>query len=94
MLGNLCAGRFEAIALSEPGAGSDLGAVRTRAVRDGDRFIVNGQKTWITASHLADHLLVLTRTDPNVDKHHGLTVLYLPTSSPGLGIKAIQTMDG
>ena len=55
VVGNLCAGHFEAIALSEPGAGSDLGAVRTRAVRDGDSFVVNGQKTWITAAHLADH---------------------------------------
>ena len=94
VVGNLCAGHFEAIALSEPGAGSDLGAVRTRAVRDGDSFVVNGQKTWITAAHLADHLLVLTRTDPNVGKHHGLTLLYLSTSTPGLDIKAIQTMDG
>jgi len=94
VVGNLCAGHFEAIALSEPGAGSDLGAVRTRAVRDGDRFVVNGQKTWITAAHLADHLLVLTRTDPNAGKHRGLTLLYLATSTPGLDIKAIETMDG
>ena len=63
VLGNLCSGHFEAIALSEPGAGSDLSGVATKAVRDGDRFVVNGQKTWITAAHLADHLLVLTRTD-------------------------------
>jgi isovaleryl-CoA dehydrogenase len=94
VLGNLCSGRFEAIALSEPGAGSDLSGVATRAVRDGDRFVVNGQKTWITAAHLADHLLVLTRTDPNVGKHNGLTLLYLPTDSPGLDIRPIQTMDG
>ena len=94
ILGNLCGGHFEAIALSEPGAGSDLGGVVTRAVRDGDRFVVNGQKTWITAAHLADHLLVLTRTDPNVGKHRGLTLLYLPTDSPGLDIRPIQTMDG
>jgi alkylation response protein AidB-like acyl-CoA dehydrogenase len=55
VVANLCAGHFEAIALSEPGAGSDLGAVRTRALRDGDSFVINGQKTWITAAHLADH---------------------------------------
>lgn len=94
ILGNLCSGRFEAIALSEPGAGSDLSGVATRAVRDGDRFIVNGQKTWITAAHLADHLLVLTRTDPSIGKHQGLTLMYLPTNTPGLDIRPIQTMDG
>jgi len=94
VLGNLCSGHFEAIALSEPGAGSDLSGVATRAVRDGDRFVVNGQKTWITAAHLADHLLVLTRTDPNIGKHNGLTLLYLPTDSPGIDIRPIQTMDG
>jgi alkylation response protein AidB-like acyl-CoA dehydrogenase len=94
VVGNLCNGRFEAIALSEPGAGSDLGAVRTRAVRDGDRFVVNGQKTWITAAHLADHLLVLTRTSIDQGKHRGLTLLYLATDTPGLDIKPITTMDG
>ncbi len=94
VLGNLCSGRFEAIALSEPGAGSDLSGVATRAVRDGDRFVVNGQKTWITAAHLADHLLVLTRTDPNAGKHNGLTLLYLTTDTPGLEVRPIQTMDG
>ena len=94
VLGSLCGGRFEAIALSEPGAGSDLAGVRTRAVRDGDHFVVNGQKTWITAAHLADHVLVLTRTATNVVKHQGLTLLYLPTSTPGLDIQPIQTMDG
>jgi isovaleryl-CoA dehydrogenase len=89
ILGNLCSGHFEAIALSEPGAGSDLSGVSTKAVRDGDRFVVNGQKTWITAAHLADHLLVLTRTDSDAGK-----LLYLPTDSPGLDIRPIQTMDG
>ena len=94
VLGNLCSGHFEAIALSEPGAGSDLSGVTTKAVRDGDRFVVNGQKTWITAAHLADHLLVLTRTDSDAGNHHGLTLHYLPTDSPGLDIRPIQTMDG
>jgi alkylation response protein AidB-like acyl-CoA dehydrogenase len=94
VLSNLCSGRFEAIALSEPGAGSDLGSVRTRAVRDGDRFVINGQKTWITAAHLADHVLVLTRTSSEGGKHQGLTLLYLATDTPGLEIKPIATMDG
>jgi alkylation response protein AidB-like acyl-CoA dehydrogenase len=94
ILSNLCSGRFEAIALSEPGAGSDLSAVRTRAVHDGDRFVVNGQKTWITGAHLADHLLILTRTDPTLGKHRGLTLMYLDTDTSGLDIKPIATMDG
>ena len=94
VLTNLCSGRFEAIALSEPGAGSDLGSVRTRAVRDGDRFVVNGQKIWITAAHLADHILVLTRTSTEGSKHQGLTLMYLGTDTPGLDIKPIITMDG
>jgi alkylation response protein AidB-like acyl-CoA dehydrogenase len=94
VVGNLCAGNFEAIALSEPGAGSDLAGVRTRALANGDQFVVNGQKTWITAAHLADHLLVLTRTATDVGKHRGLTLLYMPTSTPGVDIKPIQTMDG
>ncbi|EHB59060.1 Isovaleryl-CoA dehydrogenase [Mycolicibacterium rhodesiae JS60] len=94
VLSNLCSGRFEAIALSEPGAGSDLGSVRTRAIRDGDRFVVNGQKTWITAAHLADHILVLTRTSTEGSKHQGLTLMYLGTDTPGLEIKPIITMDG
>lgn len=94
VLGNLCSGRFEAIALSEPGAGSDLSGVSTRAKRDGDRFIVNGQKTWITAGHLADHVLVLTRTDSQLGKHKGLTLMYTPTDVEGLEVRPIQTMDG
>jgi isovaleryl-CoA dehydrogenase len=94
ILGNLCSGRFEAIALSEPGAGSDLGGVSTRARRDGDRFLVNGQKTWITAGHLADHILVLTRTDSQLGKHKGLTLMYTETGVPGLEVRPIQTMDG
>lgn len=94
VLGNLCSGRFEAIALSEPGAGSDLAGVQTRAERDGDRYVVNGQKTWITAAHLADHLLVLTRTDPHAGKHRGLTLMYLSTDTPGVEVRPIVTMDG
>jgi len=68
--------------------------LRTRAEKRDGKWILNGQKTWITAAHLADHLLVLTRTDSDAGKHHGLTLLYLPTDSPGLDIRPIQTMDG
>lgn len=93
VVSNLVGGRLEAIALSEPGAGSDLGGVRLRSVRDGDAYVVNGQKTWISAAHVAEHLLVLTREDSTGTKHEGLTLLMVPTNTPGLDIRAIETME-
>ncbi|NKQ58896.1 acyl-CoA/acyl-ACP dehydrogenase [Amycolatopsis sp. K13G38] len=93
ILGGLCRGRLEAIALSEPGAGSDLGSVRIKAVADGDSFVVNGQKTWTSAAHVADHLLLLTRTETGPKKHEGLTLLIVPTDAPGLEIRGIETME-
>ncbi len=93
IVGNLAGGRFEAIALSEPGAGSDLGGVRLRAGRDGDGWLLNGQKTWNTAGHLAQNILVLTRTDASGGKHNGLTLLMVPARTPGLEIRPIQTME-
>lgn len=90
---NLCAGGIEAIALSEPGAGSDLASARLRARREGDEYVVDGQKTWISVAHLADHLLVLTRTDATGPKHRGLTLLMVPTDTPGLDIRGIATME-
>ncbi|GAB3002927.1 acyl-CoA/acyl-ACP dehydrogenase [Amycolatopsis acidiphila] len=93
ILGGLCAGEVEAIALSEPGAGSDLGSVRIRAVLDGDHYVVDGQKTWTSAAHIAKHLLLLARTDSTGDKHQGLTLLIVPTDVPGLEIRGIETME-
>jgi alkylation response protein AidB-like acyl-CoA dehydrogenase len=93
IVSNLASGRCEAIALSEPGAGSDLGAVRTRSERHGDTYVINGQKTWITAAHFAEHVLVLTREDPTGGKHEGLTLLMVPTTTPGLDVRAIDTME-
>ncbi|MGW6356842.1 acyl-CoA dehydrogenase family protein [Streptomyces sp. NPDC055092] len=93
IVSNLVGGKLEAIALSEPGAGSDLGGVRLQSVRDGDTYVINGQKTWISAAHVAEHLLVLTREDSSGTKHEGLTLLMVPTSSPGLDIRAIDTME-
>ena len=90
---NLVAGKLEAIALSEPGAGSDLGGVRLRAVRDGDEYVVTGQKTWISAAHVAEHLLALAREDASGGKHQGLTLLMVPTGTPGLEIRAIATVE-
>ena len=94
VVGNLCGGHFEAIALSEPGAGSDLGAVRTRAVRDGDNFVINGQKTWTTRADEADYIFMLARTDPEASKHRGLSYLLVPMRQPGVEVRPIEQMDG
>jgi alkylation response protein AidB-like acyl-CoA dehydrogenase len=93
VVGNLAAGRLEAIALSEPDAGSDLGGVRLAARRDGDGYVVSGQKTWISGAHQAEHLLVLAREDASAGKHQGLTLLMIPAGTPGVEIRAIATME-
>ena len=72
------------LGMSEPGAGSDLASLRTAAVRDGDHFVVNGQKVWTSGAHDADVLLTFVRTDPDAPKHQGISVLLIPTESPGL----------
>lgn len=72
------------LGMSEPGAGSDLASLTTRAVSDGDHFVVNGQKVWTSGAHDADVLLTFVRTDPNASKHKGLSVLLIPTDTPGV----------
>ncbi|HET8618862.1 MAG TPA: acyl-CoA dehydrogenase family protein [Acidimicrobiales bacterium] len=73
-----------ALGMSEPDAGSDLAGLRTRAVLDGDRFVVNGQKVWTSGAHDADVILAFVRTDPGAAKHRGISALVIPTDSPGL----------
>jgi alkylation response protein AidB-like acyl-CoA dehydrogenase len=73
-----------ALGMSEPDAGSDLAGLRTRAVLDGDHFIVNGQKVWTSGAHDADVILTFVRTDPDVPKHKGISALLVPTDSPGM----------
>ncbi|GAA5052237.1 acyl-CoA dehydrogenase family protein [Nocardia callitridis] len=72
------------LGMSEPGAGSDLASLRTRAVVEGDHFVVNGQKVWTSGAHDADVLLTFVRTDPDVPKHRGISVLLIPTDTPGV----------
>ncbi|WP_006241406.1 acyl-CoA dehydrogenase family protein [Mycolicibacterium tusciae] len=72
------------LGMSEPGAGSDLAGLTTRAVSDGDHFVVNGQKVWTSGAHDADVILTFVRTDPDAPKHKGISALLIPTDSPGL----------
>jgi alkylation response protein AidB-like acyl-CoA dehydrogenase len=72
------------LGMSEPGAGSDLAGLQTRAVADGDYFIVNGQKVWTSGAHDADVLLTFVRTDPQAAKHRGISVLLIPTATEGV----------
>jgi alkylation response protein AidB-like acyl-CoA dehydrogenase len=72
------------LGMSEPGAGSDLAGLRTRAVLDDDHFVVNGQKVWTSGAHDADIILTFVRTDPNAPKHKGISALVIPTDLPGV----------
>ena len=83
-----------AIGYSEPGAGTDLAALRTTAVRDGDHYVVNGQKIFTSGAHYADHIWLAVRTDPDAKKHKGISMLIADCSDPGFSWTPIITMDG
>jgi alkylation response protein AidB-like acyl-CoA dehydrogenase len=82
------------IGMSEPGAGSDLASVQTRAVRDGDDYIVNGQKIWTSGAHLADWVWLVCRTDPDAPKHRGISILLVDLKSPGISIRPLINLSG
>ena len=77
---------------SEPAAGSDLASLQTRAVRDGDDYVINGQKIWTTNAHRAEWMFMLARTDPEAPKHKGISFLIAPMSSPGITVQPLINM--
>ncbi|MDA0789406.1 MAG: acyl-CoA dehydrogenase family protein [Proteobacteria bacterium] len=79
---------------SEPNAGSDLASLQTRAVADGDRYVINGQKIWTSGADHADWMFCLVRTDPNAPKHEGISLLLLDMDQPGVTVRPIQLISG
>jgi len=79
---------------SEPNAGSDLAALNTKAVRDGEDYVVNGQKIWTSFAHVADQCMLVVRTDSTVAKHKGLTCLLVDMKTPGLSVRPLRMMSG
>jgi alkylation response protein AidB-like acyl-CoA dehydrogenase len=82
-----------AVGYSEPGAGTDLASLRTTAVRDGDHYIVNGQKIWTSLAHTAKWIYMMVRTDPEAKKYRGITCLLVPMDTPGIEVRPIRNIS-
>ncbi|MFK8049415.1 MAG: acyl-CoA dehydrogenase family protein [Halioglobus sp.] len=94
LLRKLLIGPICCLLYSEPGAGSDLAGIRTRAVKDGDEFVVNGQKVWTSNAQEADYGMLLTRTDMDVPKHQGITFFIFPMKQQGVEVRPINQITG
>jgi alkylation response protein AidB-like acyl-CoA dehydrogenase len=94
ILGGIAGGAVEAIAMTEPESGSDVGSLTTSAERVDGGFVINGQKVFISNAHISDHVLVVCRTTRGESKHEGLTMLSVPSGAEGMELKPIQTMGG
>ena len=92
ILAAVVAGMPTAVAMSEPGSGSDVASLRCRAEPVDGGYRINGQKTWISNAHISDHIMLVARTADTGQKHHGITMLSVPTSTPGIEIRPIATM--
>lgn len=79
---------------SEPGSGSDLASLQTKAVEDGDDFLISGSKIWTSTAHLADMMFCLVRTEPDASKHEGISYILFPMSTPGIEVRPLKTMTG
>jgi isovaleryl-CoA dehydrogenase len=94
ILGGIASGSVEAIAMTEPEAGSDVGALSTEAKRVNGGFVINGQKVFCSNAHISDHVLVVARTTKGEDKHQGLSMIWVPRDADGMEIQPIDTMGG
>lgn len=82
------------IGYTEPGAGSDLASLHTRAVRDGDEYVIDGQKIFTTYAHMADYIWLAARTDPEAPRHKGISIILVPCDAPGVSVTRIDTLGG
>jgi alkylation response protein AidB-like acyl-CoA dehydrogenase len=94
ILGGIASGSVEAIAMTEPEAGSDVGSLTTEAKRVNGGFVINGQKVFCSNAHVSDHVLVVARTTKGEDKHQGLTMIFVPRDAEGMEVQPIDTMGG